>query len=141
PPAPSGEAVAPVRHWVRFVEKLQQMPPVVLRDRTDPAATLGLERLDALQALEHELAQFPRVDFLELQQRIHRRMVRETEGTAQNGLPFFWRHALRELLRRVDKEVPEKGYRLSRLPQGGWLVTSRAGRFAIDPAGQDVERL
>src|SRR5690606_27336556 len=81
----------------------------------------------------------PRVDFLEFQQRIHRRMNRECAGIVARGVPYFWESVLEGAIRRIAVDPPERGFRIHRLPQSGWIVRSKAATFAIDPAGYGLD--
>src|SRR5690606_2026754 len=141
PPSPSEDAVPGPRYWIELHDALRATRPVVFRaDAGDPRAAIGAERRRRLETLDGHLAAFPRVDFLEFQQRIHRRMSRECAGIIATGLPYYWDHVLAEVRRRVEVAVPEHGVRVFRLPQSGWLVLSKQAKFAIDPAGYDVDK-
>lgn len=140
PTPPKEDPVPGPRYWVEFYDALKATTPVTFgKDSGDPRVALGDKRYRQLQTLEGHLALFPRVDFLELQQRIHRRMSRECAGITATGLPYFWDHVVADLRRRVETAVPERGARVLRLPQGGWLVLSKETKFAIDAAGYGVE--
>jgi len=135
----TGDPVPGPAYWVQFQKRLLELPPAWVTPATVDAATAGgMDRLKLLRELEHHLSLFPRVDFLEFQQRINRRMVRETAGIAQTGLPFFWHHVIKDLRRRLPPEPPVGHIRVFRLPQGGWYVRSAQANFAIDPAGYQV---
>lgn len=122
--------------WIGLKTRLDREPAVLVTPEVpDPAFAGGSERHDALVELERRVAEHPRVDFLEFQQRIHRRMTRECAGIVRQGLPYFWDSVLDGMVRRAAAAPPESGMRLFRLPQGGWLVRSEAATFAIDPAG------
>lgn len=140
PPTEAPEPPVPGKpHWTQLLRRLHAtMPSPVDAGTVDAALAGGAERLALLREIDAHHASFPRVDFLEFQQRIHRRMNRECAGIAATGLPFFWDYALEDLARRVA--APEPGYRIHRLPQGGWLVRSSAADFAIDAAGYEVDR-
>jgi len=141
PPIPNADAVPGPRYWIEFYDALRQTDPIRFTSTDgDPRAVLGA-RLRQLETLEGHVAGFPRVDFLEFQQRIHRRMVRESAGIVATGLPYFWDHVLADVRRRAEGATPEHGFVVFRLPQGGWLVLSKAAKFAIDPAGYGVEHL
>ncbi len=142
PPLPSEDAVPGPRYWVELYEALRATTPVSFTaEGGDPRAVLGAARLRQLETLEGHLATFPRVDFLEFQHRIHRRMSRECAGMVATGLPYFWDHVLSDIRRRLDLAVPDHGARVFRLPQGGFLVLSKAAKFAIDPSGYGVEHM
>lgn len=95
----------------------------------------GATRLKALQELDALAEGFPRVDYLGLQLRTHRRMDREVAGFIRHGLPYFWRRRLSEVAAALDGVPPEKGVDLHLLPMGGWVVHSKASTFAVDPSG------
>ncbi|MHC4079396.1 MAG: hypothetical protein ACYST0_13255 [Planctomycetota bacterium] len=135
----SGDPVPGPGYWVRFQQRLEERKPAWVEGATvDPAMAGGMERYKLLQELEHHLSVFPRVDFLEFQQRIHRRMTRECAGIAQTGVPFFWHHALKDLHRRLPPVPPAGHIRVFRLPQGGWFIRSAGANFAIDPSGYEL---
>lgn len=142
PSLPKEDPVPGPRYWVELYDaiKATTLKPFG-KDDGDPRVVLGEARYRQLQTLEGHLALFPRVDFLEFQQRIHRRMTRECAGIVATGLPYFWDHVLGDLRRRIETAVPDRGVRVLRLPQGGWLVLSKETKFAIDPAGHGVEHL
>lgn len=140
PVEPATEPVPPQSYWVDFLASLKSSPPqAVTGDSGHPSEVGGLERLHRLESLEHHLATFPRVDYLEYLQRTQRRMRREVAGVVKIGLPFFWQHCLEEVRRQASGEAPEHGFRLFRLPEGGWLVRSKEANFAIDPRGANIE--
>ncbi|MEZ5966635.1 MAG: hypothetical protein R3F56_22550 [Planctomycetota bacterium] len=141
PPPAKEDPVPGPRYWVEFYEQLRATEPKPYEAADgDPRVALGA-RLRALETLESHVAAFPRVDFLEFQQRIHRRMSRECAGIVATGLPYFWNYVLADVRRRVEAATPEAGFVLFRLPQGGWIVLSKQAKFAIDPAGYGVEHL
>lgn len=142
PPPESGKETVPgPAHWVELRERLERSQPVVVtRESQAPAIALGGERLEVLTEIERYTASFPRVDFLEYHYRTHRRMRREAAGMIATGLPFFWQQTLASLGRRAAGVAPAEGFRIFRLPTGGWLVRSDDGNFGIDPAGYDLER-
>jgi len=132
----SGDPVPGPGYWVRFQKRLQDLPAAWVDATTLDAATAGgMDRFKLLVELDHHLSVFPRVDFLEFQQRVHRRMVREADGIVQTGVPFFWHHAVKDLRRRLPPVPPANHIRVFRLPQGGWFIRSAGANFAIDPAG------
>ncbi len=147
PPVPPRTRLAddPVpgpRYWVEFHDRLRETAPQIFHaEQGDPRAALSEPRRRVLTTLDEHLGGFPRVDFLEFQYRIHRRMRRETAGIVATGLPYFWDHAMADVRRRLDAPPPEHGFRLLRLPQSGWVVVSRQAVFAIDPAGHGLEQL
>lgn len=141
PPLAKEDPVPGPRYWVELYDALKVTPARPFAgENGDPRAVLG-PRLRQLETLEGHLATFPRVDFLEFQQRIHRRMSRECAGIVATGLPYFWDYVLSDVRRRAETATPEDGVIVFRLPQGGWLVLSRTAKFAIDPAGYGVEHL
>lgn len=143
PPHPelNGDPVPGEGHWIQFHEQLRKHPPSpTLSGGGHPSEAGGIKRLELLEDLERHLAQFPRVDYLEYVQRTDRRMRREVAGVIRSGLPFYWHHALTDLGRRASLEAPDKGFRIFRLPEGGWLIRSRTANFAIDPSGYNLER-
>ncbi len=141
PPTQKEDPVPPRAWWVRLAERLRTAPPRATAADTGAAEELAPPtRLQALRDLEDQLAAFPRTDFLQYQYRIHRRMRRETDGIAASGLPYFWQHVLNDVKQRIAEPAPEKGFRLFRLPQGGWIVRSATANFAIDAAGLDIEQ-
>lgn len=141
PTLPNEDPVPGPRYWVELYDALRATTAKPYRTADgDPRVALG-PRLRPLETLEGHLATFPRVDFLEFQQRIHRRMSRECAGIIVTGLPYFWDYALSDLRRRAETATPEHGCVVFRLPQGGWLVLSKEAKFAIDPAGFGVEHL
>ncbi len=141
PPARTGDPVPGPLYWHELYERFARNPPAVFTAEVgDPRMAGNVARSSALEDFEHQLVVFPRVDFLELQQRVHRRMNREVLGATSTGLPYFWNHALAAIGRELQKPAPERGARIWRLPQGGFLVRSREATFAIDPAGTDLER-
>lgn len=141
PPEPDEPPVPGDAYWIALNTRIERTTPTpVTSDVPDAAFAGGRERHDALLDLEGRLAEYPRVDFLEFQQRIHRRMNRECAGIVASGLPYYWDHVLDALVRRVAVDPPESGFRLFRLPQGGWVVRSREATFAIDPTGYRIDR-
>ncbi|MBK8980452.1 MAG: hypothetical protein IPM29_31505 [Planctomycetes bacterium] len=141
-PAPRTVPLPPApEYWADLRRRLQATTPVVVeRAVVDPSAAGGTERRDALQELERHLADFPRVDFLRFQMCVDRRMNRECAGIAAAGLPSFWDAVLTGMQPALEAPPPDTGYRLIRLPQGGWVVRSRTATFAIDPAGYGVDK-
>lgn len=143
PPKPgqSRPPAEPPEYWREQTANLQLQPPKVY-DGSQPPETLGgLKRLQALEAIESATARYPRVDYLELLQRIHRRMDREADGICARGLPRWWFDRLRAVSKEAEDPVPEGAARLFRLPMGGWLVRSSTRNFAIDPVGPHLGNL
>jgi hypothetical protein len=127
-------------YWIGLKARIDRTKPTIVDpDTPDVAFAGGKERHDVLAELEQRLAEQPRVDFLEFQARIHRRMNRECAGLAMTGLPYFWDHVLEGLVRRVGAEADRSGIRVFRLPQGGHLVQSPQATFAVDPAGYRID--
>ena len=144
PPVPETKEppVPEAAYWIGLANRITKSEPAfVAHDTADPAFAGGPEWHDLLIELDKRIAEFPRVDFLEYQNEIHRRMNRECAGIAARGLPYFWDSQLEATLRRANAEPPETGFALWRLPQGGWLLRSRQATIAIDPAGYRVEKL
>jgi hypothetical protein len=143
PPKPgqSRPAAEPPEFWREQTANLQLQPPQVY-DGSEPPETLGgVKRLQTLEVIESATARFPRVDYLELLQRIHRRMDREVGGICARGLPQWWFDRLRAVSKEAEDPVPEGAARLFRLPMGGWLVRSATRNFAIDPVGPQLGNL
>lgn len=128
--------------WLELYRGIHKTRPMFANEMTtDPAMVGGRERHKLLTDLDKHLQAYPRTDNLEYHHRIQRRMLRESAGLGQNGLPFFWRYSITDLLRRAKDAPPEKTVRLFRLPQGGWYVRSATCNFVVDPCGFGVERL
>lgn len=143
PPKP-GIAGAPApgpEYWQQLTANLLALPPVVFDGKGAAAECGGTKRLALLEELDAHCARMPRVDFLELHQRIHRRMGREVAGLQARGLPWFWRDRLQAVSKAAEDPVPEGSVRVFRLPMGGWLVRSPLRNYAVDPAGADLEKL
>jgi hypothetical protein len=132
---PSAE---PAEYWRELSARLIQAPPVVYDGSLTPPETGGLKRLKALEEIDEHSARFPRVDHLELHQRMHRRMRREIAGLMGRGLPSWWRERMHSVSKQGEDAIPKGGMRLFRLPMGGWLVRTSAQNFVIDPAGNNV---
>ncbi len=140
PPKP-GTAQAPLpgkEFWEQLSARLVQNPPVVHDGKSVPADCGGTKRLAVLEAIEEQVASFPRVDFLEFHQRIHRRMLREVAGYTLRGLPSWWRQRLQSVSKQAEDPVPEGAVRVFRLPTGGWLFRSATRNFLVDPSGADL---
>lgn len=141
PPEAEGDPVPGPAYWVGLHKRLGASDPVVVTT-ADPLAELGEERAGLLSEVEGHAASFPRVDHIEYHHRSHRRMRREVAGMVETGLPFFWQYALANLGRRAASPaaVPEEGFRIFRLPTGGWLIRSGPANFGIDPSGYNLEQ-
>jgi hypothetical protein len=124
--------------WKSIADAMQQLPPQIHDGKEAPEACGGLRRLELLQRLDDEIARHPRVDFVEFCQRVHRRMSREVAAAEQRGLPFFWDLRSQQLAEVAATAPPKRGFALSRLPQGGWLVRAEKQSFLVDPAGADI---
>lgn len=139
PPRQTGDPVPGQAYWVRFYERLRQHPPVaVTADGAAAPVAGGAPRLARLEELEQHVRGFPRVDYLEYHNRVHRRMRRELAGQAMTGLPFFWDLCLRDVAKRAAAAKQRKETRVFKLPVSGWLVVSPEATFAIDPAGEGL---
>lgn len=143
-PAPERGQDDPVpakAYWVELHERLRGIEAKpVLEDTADPSLVSGEVRKKWLATLEGHCDAFPRVDYLRYHMCTNRRMVRECAGMIETGLPFYWDHVLRRVARDAQRDSPEKGYRLYRLPHGAWLVRSKQASFLIDPAGFAIEK-
>jgi hypothetical protein len=82
----------------------------------------------------------PRVDWLELHQRVNRRMTREVAGLAGRGLPLWWRERTHAVSKLGEDPVPAGALRVFRLPAGGWLVRNQRKNLLIDAAGPDIQQ-
>ena len=140
-PAKPGIAEPPLpgkEFWEQLTARLVQSPPVAHDGSSVPADCGGTKRLTVLQAIEEQVASFPRVDFVEFHQRIHRRMTREAAGYTARGLPSWWLQRLQSVSKQAEDPVPEGVVRVFRLPLGGWLFRSALGNFLVDPSGPDL---
>lgn len=135
PPAP------PAEYWQQLTARLLQAPPVVYAGGGAPQDCGGTRRLQVLEEIDGHCERLPRIDHLELHQRIHRRMSREVAGIAARGLPSWWRQRLDGVSKNAEDPVPEGAVRVFRLPMGGWLVRGARRSFVVDPAGADVDKL
>ncbi len=142
PPKPGARTapVEPPEYWSDLTSDLLRRPPAVYDGSLTPAETGGLERLEVLERIERHVERMPRVDWLELHQRVHRRMTREVAGLVGRGLPMWWRARMHAVSKQGEDPVPEGAMRLFRLPMGGWLVRTAERNLLIDPAGPDVQR-
>lgn len=141
PPELKGDPVPGPAYWVDLFGRLAAHPAKEFAPALgDPSSIAGPERRSALEDLDHQTGMFPRVDWIEYLQRIDRRMRREAAGLAATGLPFGWQYALDGILRANAGAAAERP-RLTRLPQGGFLVRGGNTCFAIDACGNDVEKL
>ena len=141
PPESKGDPVPGPAYWVDLFGRLAAHPPKEYAPALgDPSSIAGPERRSALEDLDHQTGIFPRVDWIEYLQRIDRRMRRESAGMAATGLPFGWQYSLDQIARAASGKPPERP-RITRLPQGGFLVRSGLACFAIDPCGNDVEKV
>lgn len=140
PPKPGVKDAPPPgeKQWGQWLAQLLANPPAVFDGKGAPADAGGAKRLELLEQLDTACARMPRVDFLELCQRVHRRMNREVAGLHARGLPWLWRNRLEALSKAAEDPVPDGAARLFRLPMGGWLVRSATRNFAVDAAGADV---
>ncbi len=140
PPKP-GVAVAALpgdEYWQALTANLLASPPVAFTGKGAPSECGGVKRVAVLEEIDSHCARMPRVDFLELHQRIHRRMVREVAGIAARGLPLFWQQRMKAVSKAAEDPVPEGSVRVFRLPMGGWLVRSALRNFAVDATGADA---
>ncbi|MEC8652348.1 MAG: hypothetical protein VXY92_07275 [Planctomycetota bacterium] len=142
PPKPSvtREPVEPPEYWRDLTAELLRRAPAVYDGKVTPQEAGGIERLKVLEKIDGHFERMPRVDWLELHQRINRRMSREVAGLAGRGL-FRW---VRERMHAVSKlgedDVPAGSLRLFRLPAGGWMVRTNRRNLLVDPAGPDVHQ-
>ncbi|MCB9884472.1 MAG: hypothetical protein H6838_03215 [Planctomycetes bacterium] len=127
--------------WRGLTSELLQAPPVAQEGTDPPELVGGTGRLAILEKIDDQCAKFPRVDYLELNQRINRRMSREVAGICARGLPSWWRDRLVSVSRAAADPVPNGTARLFRLPMGGWLVRTSQKNFAVDAAGPDLAEL
>ena len=142
PPKPGGPAPLDGQHWQGLAQALRSHPPALHDGRAAPEECGGIARLKALEELDRECADFPRIDYLELQSRIHRRMVREVAGISMRGLPGFWYQGNRTLAAEAGNDPPAGTVRLFRVPQGGWALRAARldGSCLIDAAGADLQK-
>lgn len=140
PPKPGTPptSVPGAEHWQQWTAKLLQSPPAIWTGTGTPQECGGSKRLALLEELDEHCGRMPRVDFLELHHRIHRRMSREVAGLQARGLPLLWRQRLESVSKNAEDPVPAGSLRLFRLPMGGWLFRSPQRNFVVDAAGADV---
>jgi len=130
----------PREYWQELSAQLIQNPPAVYDGTLTPEETGGMKRLKALETLDKHYARMPRVDNLEILQRVNRRMSREVAGLVARGLPSWWRERTHATSRQAQDPVPAGTLRLFRLPMGGWMVRNSRRNFLIDAAGPDIEQ-
>lgn len=140
PPKPGLETppVEPDEFWRGLTADLLKRPPEVYDGSVTPAEVGGVERLSVLERIDAQVGRFPRVDLLELHQRIHRRMRREVIGLCGRGLPRWWRERMHAVSKQGEDAVPAGAMRLFRLPMGGWMVRTAKDNLLIDPSGPSV---
>lgn len=132
-------SVPDVTYQADLIERLGKTEPVVFSaDQGLPQTMGGITRQRVLEDIEEQCAKMPRLDYLEFNHRMHRRMSRESSGACRRGLPAYWLLATMDMVQRVKDDPPASGFRLFRLPQGGWFVRSAQANFAIDPAGPEL---
>lgn len=137
-PSPTEPPAPPPQYWQDLTARLLRSPPAMYEGKEAPEQAGGLKRFTLLEEIDDHCARFPRVDFVELHYRIHRRMTREVAGLQARGLPSWWRERLRAVSKAAEDTVPNASVRLFRLPMGGWLVRTPLGGFLIDAAGGDL---
>ncbi|MBL8729036.1 MAG: hypothetical protein JNM25_11435 [Planctomycetes bacterium] len=140
PPKPSvAEPPVPLpAYWQDLTARLLQSPPAVHDGTQAPEQAGGLKRFTLLDEIEDHCARFPRVDLVEFDYRIHRRMTREVAGIQARGLPRWWRERLLAVSKAAEDPVPNATVRLFRLPMGGWLLRTPTSGFLVDAAGGDL---
>ena len=127
-------------YWLDFREQLAKHPPELHDGKKAPEEAGGVERFRLLQELDNSVDRFPRVDYVEFCQRIHRRMTREVAGIGQYGPPQLWEQQLFAVSKAAEETPPEGTARVFRLPQNGWLVRGPKVSFMINPAGANLEK-
>lgn len=142
PPKPptDGPPLGSEDDWHDLTARLLRHPPAVHDGSVAPEQAGGLARFAILEEIEAAHERFPRVDYLEYNARIQRRMAREVAGIRSRGLPFWWYSRLQGVSKAGEDPVPEGTARFFRLPMGGWLVATADGGFLIDAAGPDLAR-
>lgn len=140
PPKPSVKEppLPPESHWRDLTARLLQRSPAVHDGSAAPEEAGGTQRMKVLEEIDTQCEIFPRVDYVEFLQRIHRRMNREVAGYQARGLPWWWRDRLQSVSKTAEDPVPNGTARLYRLPMGGWMVGLPVGGFGVDVAGADV---
>ena len=139
-PSVTRSSVEPPEYWRDLTADLLRQPPALYDGRLTPQETGGLERLKTLEQIDGHAARTPRVDWLELHQRVNRRMSREVAGLTGRGFAMWLRERMHAVSKQGEDAVPDGGLRLFRLPAGGWLVRSNTQNMLIDAAGPDVQR-
>ena len=142
PPKPSitRPSAEPASYWSDLTASLLRHPPVAYDGAVTPQETGGLDRFNVLEKIDKHVERMPRVDWLELHQRVNRRMTREVAGLAGRGLPLWWRERMHAVSKQGEDAAPPEGFRLFRLPSGGWLLRSARSNLVIDAAGPDVHQ-
>ena len=140
PPKPGATEALPTgeEQWQQWIANLLAQPPAEFDGNGAAAECGGVKRLALLEELDSQCARMPRVDFLELHHRIHRRMNREIAGLSARGLPWLWRRRLEMLSKDAADPVAAGAVRVYRLPMGGWLVRSATSNYVVDGAGADL---
>lgn len=128
----------PSEYWREVSSRLIQNEPIAYNGSLTPAETGGMKRLKVLEELDEQCARFPRIDALEIFQRINRRMNREVAGLMGRGVPYWWRLRMQSISKQASDVVMPGSVRLFRLPMGGWLVRTANKNYLIDAAGNDV---
>jgi len=141
PPKPGTKEppAEPIDYWRDLTARLLSNGPAVYDGTLTPAEVGGVERFEVLEAIDRHCERMPRVDVLELHQRIHRRMNREVRGLMARGLPSWWAQRMESVSKVGADLVPGGGARLFRLPMGGWMVRS-SNNLLVDAAGPDLAR-
>jgi hypothetical protein len=124
--------------WRQLTARLLKRGPALYDGSLPPEEVGGVERLRVLEEIDSHCERFPRVDFIELHQRIHRRMNREVAGLMGRGLPWWWRERIEATSKAASDPVPAGTARIFKVPMGGWLVRSNAKNFVVDAAGNDL---
>ncbi|GDY01748.1 hypothetical protein LBMAG49_10770 [Planctomycetota bacterium] len=140
PPKLVGPAPLEAAYWDKIYRGFAAHPPVLHDGKDPPESTGGIERLLLLEQLEREIADYPRIDFVELQARIHRRMSREVAGISLHGVPFFWLQGMLEVEEDAKQEPPAHSVRIFRLPQSGWGIRAPilTDSCLVDVAGMGI---
>ncbi|MBM4060823.1 MAG: hypothetical protein FJ265_06975 [Planctomycetes bacterium] len=138
PPKPAVAPQQPVGDWEDLTARLLKTGPAVHDGARAPEEAGGLQRFAVLEEIDGHCERFPRVDFVALHQRIHRRMLREVAGMQARGLPHWWAGRLTAVSAAAAEPIPNGTVRLFRVPMGGWLVGTPTGGFGVDLAGSDL---